>query len=309
MIIIIIFDEWFNWVIWHFFVAPGSSLAFRHYGVTGTTINISIDISVSMYYTKKDLSFLGPWFSATVDPLPSGPLAVNTTAGDVTVWFLWWEKNLWCVCVGPQLESAGFKNIPPQRYDASEWVATQPCFRKMHISNQSIWWFKCFSWVFFGIFISGQYIWWLLLIVPKCCKAHMTEIKWASRFQTLPPRGGGIWIHGASPHASPYSLIMHVTKQQQQQQQQQHWSIFAWNGLVWASEARCCRSFWATLMVWCACRLDATVAYSSSADPKCWLQSVRKREQSVGDAALNNGNSFSGFSANSMSQRKWSIAA
>lgn len=54
-----------------------------------------------------------------------------------------------------------------------------------------------------------------------------------------------------------------------------------------------------TLMVWFACRLDAPAAvaqlilpYSSSADPKCWLQSVRKREQSVGDAALNNGNSF-----------------
>ena len=52
-----------------------------------------------------------------------------------------------------------------------------------------------------------------------------------------------------------------------------------------------------TLMVWFACRLDAPAAvaqlilpYSSSADPKCWLQSVRKREQSVGDAALNNGN-------------------
>lgn len=42
-------------------------------------------------------------------------------------------------------------------------------------------------------------------------------------------------------------------------------------------------------------RPQLILPYSSSSDPKCWLQSVRKREQSVGDAALNNGNSFSGF--------------
>ena len=52
-------------------------------------------------------------------------------------------------------------------------------------------------------------------------------------------------------------------QQQQQQQQQQHWWIFAWNCPVWASEARCCRSFWATLMVWCACRLDAPTVDST----------------------------------------------
>ena len=28
----------------------------------------------------------------------SGPLAVKTTAGDVTVSFLWWEKTVVCLC-------------------------------------------------------------------------------------------------------------------------------------------------------------------------------------------------------------------
>lgn len=62
-----------------------------------TDIYIYIDFT-NTYSTPKKIP---PWFSASYyGPSPlyfktkySGPLAVKTTAGDVTVSFLWWEKT------------------------------------------------------------------------------------------------------------------------------------------------------------------------------------------------------------------------
>lgn len=89
------------------------------------------------------------------------------------------------VFVRHRYEFLGLKTSKRHRFNASEWVATEPFFREIHLSNQNIWWFKWFSWDFD---VKSIY----LRIVPKGCIMQLTEINWPSRFQTLPPGGGGI---------------------------------------------------------------------------------------------------------------------
>ena len=99
-----------------------------------------------------------PWFSAThrgaspryPETKCSGPLAVKTTAGDVTVSFLWWEKTCGVFVWRRQLESAGhiddffgfYKSPVIGLMHQNEWLPNvpsgNPFFKSTHLVIQMI---------------------------------------------------------------------------------------------------------------------------------------------------------------------------